>query len=148
VNCDTDGALIAVSQNGVLLGKGIATGGSVVISFQALVSTEPLAVVGTKQNYVSYRGPVQVGNGPLGIDELSAAVNMYPNPANDEVKISVSGNMLETAELVTITGQTVGTFAGSNGQLTIDLSAVAAGSYLVRLVTPNGVAVKRLEVVK
>jgi gingipain R len=148
VNCDTDGAVIAISQNGVLLGKGIASGGSAVITFPALASTEPLAVVATKQNYVSYRGPVQVGNGSLGIDELSASVNVYPNPANTEVKIFVSGSEIETAELVTITGQTVGTFAGSNGQLTIDLSAVAAGSYLVRLTTTNGVAVKRLEVVK
>jgi hypothetical protein len=73
---------------------------------------------------------------------------MYPNPANEEVNISVSGTSIESAELVTITGQAIGTFSGTNGQLTIDLSAVAAGSYLVRLTTPNGVAVKRLEVVK
>ncbi|MBI3238835.1 MAG: hypothetical protein HYZ43_08375, partial [Flavobacteriia bacterium] len=85
VNCDVEGALVAESQDNVLIGRGIVSGGMVNITFPALVSNLPLAVTATKQNYGTYQGPVQVGNGPAGIEELSNTVTMYPNPANTTV---------------------------------------------------------------
>ncbi|ASS49163.1 MAG: hypothetical protein A3D31_04455 [Candidatus Fluviicola riflensis] len=148
VNCNVEGALVAVSQDNVLIGRGFVSGGTVNITFPALVSDLPLAVTATKQNHATYQGPVQVGNGPAGIEELSNTVTMYPNPATTTVSIVSSESMIESVELVTITGQVIGTFGSTNGIATIDLSAVAAGSYLARVVTAKGIAIKRLEVVK
>src|SRR3989338_2516436 len=148
VNCNVEGALVAVSQDNVLIGRGFVSGGTVNITFPALVSDLPLAVTATKQNHATYQGPVQVGNGPAGIEELSNTVTMYPNPATTTVSIVSSESMIESVELVTITGQVIGTFGSTNGIATIDLSAVAAGSYLARVVTAKGIAIKGLEVVK
>lgn len=146
--CNVEGAVIAVSQGDVLLGKGIVAGGTVTITFPALTSDHPLAVVGTKQNYTSYRGPVQVGSGAAGINELSASVSMFPNPATQALHITGGNNTVQSAEIITLTGQTVGRFTATNGQLTADLSAMAAGSYLVRVVTTKGTTIKHLEVVR
>lgn len=149
VNCNVEGALVAISQDNVLLGKGIVSGGSVVISFPALSSeAQPLVVTATKQNYATYQAPVQVGNGPAGIDELSASVMLFPNPAQSEVMLVADGSEIVSAELVTITGQVVGQFSVAAGQTTMNVSGVSAGSYLVRIVTSNGVAVKRLEIAR
>jgi gingipain R len=148
VNCDVEGALICVSQNNQILGRATVSGGSVNSTFAALTSDQPLTVTATKQNYRPYQGPVQVGNGPLGIDELTAAINMYPNPANAQVQLVSSDNTLESAELITLTGQKAGSFVAANGQVSMDLANVAAGTYLVRIVTEKGVVTKRLEVVK
>ena len=148
VNCDVEGALVAVSQDNVLIGRGIVSGGTVNITFPALVSNLPLAVTATKQNHGTYQGPVQVGNGPAGIEELSNTVTMYPNPATTTVSIVSSESMIESVELVTITGQVIGTFSATNGSVTLDLTTVAAGSYIARVTTAKGIAIKRLEVVK
>lgn len=148
VNCDVEGALVCVSQNNQILGRATVSGGSVNITFAALTSDQPLTVTATKQNYRPYQGPVQVGNGPVGIEELTAEINMYPNPANALVQLVSSDNMLESAELLTLTGQKAGSFVAANGHITMDLANVSAGTYLVRIVTGKGIVTKRLEVVK
>jgi len=147
VNCDTEGALVAITQDNVLIGKGIVAGGTVTINFPALVSNLPLAVTATKQNYRPYQGPVQVGNGGLGLEELTASIALYPNPANGTVTIDATDFSVSQVELVSITGQTIGAFK-STGLLTIDLSGVAAGSYLVRIATEKGMVIKHLEVIR
>lgn len=147
VNCDVEGALVAVSQDNVLIGRGIVSGGTVNITFPALVSNLPLAITATKQNHATYQGPVQVGNGPAGIEELSNTVTMYPNPATTTVSIVSSESMIESVELISVTGQVIGTFTATNGIVTVDLTGVAAGSYLARVATAKGIAIKRLEVV-
>lgn len=150
VNCDVDGAEVAISQNHVLIGKGTVSGGNVQIPFDALVSDQPLTVTATKQNYRPYQGPVQVGNGPLGVsEELAATVLIYPNPASAIFTVEGINNTVESAELFTIAGQSAGIAAqGINGTVQLDASAVAAGSYLLRIVTPKGVAMKRIEILR
>jgi hypothetical protein len=56
--------------------------------------------------------------------------------------------MIESVELVTLAGQVIGTFGVANGVATLDVSTIAAGSYIARVTTAKGIAIKRLEVVK
>lgn len=61
VNCDVEGALISVSQNGILLGTGIVDSGKVVVYFDEGISEiENLTVTATAHNYLPYQGPVSV----------------------------------------------------------------------------------------
>ena len=149
VNGNTDGAVVAITQDHVLLGKGIITGGTVTITFDALTSDLPLVVTATKQNYGASQTPVQVGNGPLGLDELSASITVYPNPASGELTIAASNGMLEKAELFTLTGQSAGAYSlVENGTLKMNVSGIAAGSYLVRISTPKGIVMKHIEIIR
>lgn len=73
----------------------------------------------------------------LGLDQNHLnAISIYPNPASDEVKIDFSGIESETIslELLDMTGKVIQTqlkLSGSQG--VFDLSAVAQGSYQIRI---------------
>jgi len=149
VNCSVNGALVAVSQGHVLIGKAIVSGGVANITFDALTSDLPLTVIGTKQNYASASAPVQVANGALGIEELELSIALYPNPASTALTIQSLNTTIESAELFTLTGQAAGMVAqAQNGTVKMDVSGIAAGSYLVRITTPNGITMKRVEIVR
>lgn len=148
VSCDVEGALVAISQENVLLGKGIVAGGSVTINFPSLATNMPLVVTATKQNHGTYQGPVQVGNGPAGLDELEASIVVYPNPSSDIVTVISSGGTLEQVELINAAGQVISTHAANGMPLTIQLNNLSAGSYFAKVITSSGVVMKRVEVVK
>lgn len=75
-----------------------------------------------------------------GINEVAEAnVSVYPNPTNDV--INVKGEGISLIEVMDVNGRTVAT---RNNAGTIDLSDFAAGVYMVRTVTTDGVATKRI----
>ncbi len=101
----------------------------------------------TAQGYKPFfRGVGEIGVGIHGVD-LSSAVTLSPNPATDRCTVSTPG--LLRVELLDLTGRTVGSSTRSTlNTCTLDLSAVPAGLYLLRLSTNDGVAVKKLIVTK
>lgn len=60
VQCNVNDALIALSQNGQLLGTSIVSGGQALVSFNALNSLDTIKVVATAFNYKPYIGNIQV----------------------------------------------------------------------------------------
>ncbi len=61
VNCDVEGALISITQDGILLGTGIIDNGEVTVSFnESITSVEDLKVTATAFNHIPYQGPVLV----------------------------------------------------------------------------------------
>ena len=82
---------------------------------------------------------------PLGIDEVAdAAVTVSPNPATDRCTVSADG--LQRVMLVGVTGQTMCVAEASADSVTLDLQAVPAGFYLLRIQTADGACVKKLVV--
>jgi gingipain R len=61
VNCSTEGALICITQNNVILGTGYVSGGVAVITVPAISGSTDLLVTGTNQNYAAYQGPITIG---------------------------------------------------------------------------------------
>jgi len=84
----------------------------------------------------------------LGIGEAAwaAALTMSPNPATDEVRIEGFGDAGLQADVMDVQGRRVAcrTAPEGSGQLTLDVSHLPAGIYLVRLATPQGTATRRL----
>jgi pectate lyase len=66
---------------------------------------------------------------------------LHPNPANEVVMISTD-KTIDKIAVYTLTGQLVKEVIGN--QKTIDISALAAGNYLVKVVTANQVLASRL----
>lgn len=71
----------------------------------------------------------------VGIDEPAIVANVYPNPATSHINVDVEG--LVSIEAFTLQGQRVA-FAHNTHQL--DIRALSAGTYMLRITTAEGVA--------
>ncbi|NQX78865.1 T9SS type A sorting domain-containing protein, partial [Gilvibacter sp.] len=83
----------------------------------------------------------------LSVDEFTEAqVVLYPNPAGDQLQIQWNANeALESIQIFDITGKQVLTQTmNQNAGLTLDVSELATGLYVVKLQSAAGTAVKRL----
>ena len=79
------------------------------------------------------------------IEDKEVRCNIYPNPANDRLFIEAESEINEVA-IYTITGVIVGQQTTDNGQqsLSIDLSKLNAGIYIVKINTEKGNIVKQI----
>lgn len=76
-----------------------------------------------------------------GIEEISEnEINIYPNPATSTLRIS-SSDMINEVAIYNLQGQLVQT---ENGNVqSVNISNLAPGSYIARIVTENGITNKR-----
>jgi hypothetical protein len=81
-------------------------------------------------------GPSVVGDQ----GELTKLLRVYPNPANDLLKVEMAGYESErfTYSIVNITGKRFGSGELRNGQ--VNIAALAAGQYTLMLRSKNGVS--------
>lgn len=147
VSCDVEDATVAISQAGVLLGFEKVVGGTATVTFPAIVSSEPLLVTATKQNYRPYQGPITVTNSGVGTDEFDySTITVYPNPANEFVTINWSNaetpNRIElwdaTGKLILVENQFSGNFVQFN------LSGLAPGVFVLKVESSNGSQISKL----
>jgi gingipain R len=88
VSCAVEGALICISQNNIILGTAIVSGGSVTITFPSINNSAPLLVTATQQNHGIYQGNISINNSSNELNELSDhLMKIYPNPNNGEFVI-------------------------------------------------------------
>ncbi|MBO7572441.1 MAG: T9SS type A sorting domain-containing protein [Bacteroidales bacterium] len=73
-------------------------------------------------------------------------INMYPNPSNGIVNFSNVENA--TIEVYNMMGQVVASESNVNDNASIDLSGVANGNYIVRIVKNDEIATSKLSIVK
>lgn len=73
---------------------------------------------------------------------LTSAIRVYPNPSNGvfSVELPISGEI----SIVTITGRQVFSTMADQGVTRVDLGNLAAGMYMVRVMTEEGLAVKKI----
>jgi len=144
VNCDVEDCMIAVSQNNVLLGTAMSSGGGATVNFPALVTNDPILVTVTKQNHISYQDAVQVGNGPVGLNENLDLFTVYPVPTADQLTVQTNSSSLETIELLDMNGVVVASIkASNNGTTNISVGHLAAGNYVMKL-SGNGITSRKL----
>ena len=81
------------------------------------------------------------------IDEAATkGLQIYPNPAQNEIFIQ-SDLHIEKVEIVDFAGRTVETHGCAslqNGTVTINISTIPQGVYMVKVYTDNGVAVRKI----
>lgn len=74
-------------------------------------------------------------------------LKIYPNPGNDKLSIETNNASWQTLQVYDITGKLVLT-QSINGNTTINTSALNEGVYNVSIISTNGVANKRLVIVR
>ena len=78
---------------------------------------------------------------------LAPVLTLRPNPATTQVQIHLTAGTLNQVMVQDQLGRTVLQTASLNGDV-LDISSLAAGSYVVRVTTESGVATQRLAVVR
>jgi hypothetical protein len=142
VNCNVEGAYIALTVDGKIIGTGYVTGGKVDIKFNNPINTDAVInVTGTNFNYSPYMGQVIIGKA-TGVKELDndAFFNVYPNPNEGTFNVSFEINKpaAYTLELKNTLGQVVysenlpSDFAGQYSKL-INISEYSKGIYTLSL---------------
>ena len=71
---------------------------------------------------------------PVSIDQAEeGTISLYPNPANNVLNIALQGTEVNEAVVIDIYGKTVARTTVSNGNNTLNISALPAGLYFVQL---------------
>lgn len=137
VQCEVEGALVAATMDGALLGRGWVTNGQLVLGFEQPV-TEPgtLLLTGTAFNHIPYQAEVQVvpAEGPYVVDESVVVWDASGPVANNGNGLAESGEALELEVWVTNVGvdtafNVTGTLASSDALVaSVSADAVAFGT--------------------
>ncbi|MCF8415741.1 MAG: T9SS type A sorting domain-containing protein [Crocinitomicaceae bacterium] len=80
----------------------------------------------------------------LGEIDLSNAVSIYPNPANETVTVFANNLDVTKIELLNIAGQVISTVTETASTTKLNVSQIASGVYLVKTYTTEGTATKQL----
>lgn len=84
-------------------------------------------------------------DGPLGITEnQSTNFNVYPNPAQDAITISIPGATVSSSYLYDMNGRLVKSLNGNNERMQMNLEGLAPGIYLLRVESGNTVRQLRI----
>jgi hypothetical protein len=103
-----------------------------------LANTQYLFVA--TENNGLFRNNLNVGQAEVKLPALS--VLAYPNPAYDAVRFDVPATSPVTLQLIDLQGRVV--LTQTHLQPLFDVSAVARGLYIYRLITPEGTATGKL----
>jgi hypothetical protein len=142
VDCNVEGAYIALTVGNKIIGTGYVTGGKVDIKFTNPITTDAVInVTGTAFNYSPYFGQVIIGNATNveTIDNVSS-FDVYPNPSESSVTVSfgIQQRSNYTLELKNMLGQIVfseslpSDFVGQYNKQ-IDIASYGKGVYTLSL---------------
>ena len=81
---------------------------------------------------------------PDAIDELENNLKIYPNPANDFIKLSAVGYQLSVIKIYNYLGILVGEFEANSNEIEINISNYNSGVYFIEINTENGNNIKRI----
>lgn len=82
----------------------------------------------------------------VGIAELGEKyINMYPNPANDNVTIETKSN-IKNINLYDLNGRKVYSTALDNNSVTLNVDFLNSGLYIVNITTENGEIIEKLNI--
>lgn len=156
VSSNVEGAYICLTVNHQIIGTGTISGGSTLISFNALSISDTVTVAGTAFNYIPYLGEVTVLNISLPLDAQLFKIISPASTYNCENLSIVPNVVLKNMGLTTLTSAEIKyTFDGApvstinwTGNLaslasdTISLAAIilSAGihTYEANVTSPNG----------
>lgn len=159
---------LALGQSTTLLNANITVPVDITTTFElcATLSDDPSTQVQIEGNAisVSYIDPDASNNttcntltilvdDPSGIKETAdatAALLLYPNPANNKVTLSYTdGGRILSARIFNVLGAEVYHAKGSGtSEQTIDVQQLANGTYLLHIDTDKGVAVRKLNIIR
>ncbi len=88
---------------------------------------------------------ITVSTKNVGVDEYTeTTVSVYPNPTDGQFTIYNGQSIMNTVVVYDVYGKLLSTISANGSTVEVDLSRYAAGVYLLRVSTENGVVTKRI----
>ena len=86
-----------------------------------------------------------LANPVAGINEYTApeAVNVYPNPAQNEINFAMETSKAAEVKVYDVTGRLIGTYAINGNNAKLDVSNLANGAYTFALSGKDGAILNR-----
>lgn len=78
------------------------------------------------------------------VKDLSSLIQVYPNPAVDNVRINSMGTNLQQISVYDLKGRNVMTENVNSNEINLSVSDLSSGIYILKVKTNEGTAVKRL----
>lgn len=130
-----NGTRVGLYYQGKYLASGYTAGGSVQLTFPPLTSlTDTLFITGTLQNYAPYRGIVRVVDFPASVADLNAlSVQVFPNPAHDELVLEMPNQAMEHIEILDLSGKMVQRISPEAKSYRMDIRCLKPGTYSARV---------------
>lgn len=155
VNCDVEGAFIALTINHQIIGTGYASGGSATISFTTLTQIDTITVAATAFNYIPYIGTVLIVNSvqndatPLAIIQPQSNYNCSGITVNPTVVLENMGinNLTSVTVDCQYDGSSIGVLQWTGNLASFETDTLvfssitlAAGTHTIEFITslPNG----------
>jgi len=135
------------SFSSYLWSTGATTSNIVVGSGVTTVGSQNYSVTVTADNGCEGEDAVSVEYSMcVGIDEdiANSNVNLFPNPANDLVTFTAEGSTIAEVQIFDLTGKMIYANYPSSSRLEVNTSNYASGTYIVKVITENESASRRL----
>ena len=104
VNVDVENALVAISRNGILLGKSTVSAGIAQVNFEAINSLDSLTVTVTAFNYIPYQGKVAINTPSEAFVVIDAAT--INDPTGNQNQLADYNETINLGVVLTNLGQT------------------------------------------
>jgi hypothetical protein len=115
--------------------------------YQNSSTGEPTWYYGFDDIAVTFHAGEGVSEGVVNVEEnIAGEISIYPNPSNGIVNFTNVENA--TIEVFNMMGQVVASESNVSENASIDLSGVANGNYIVRIVKDGAIATSKLNIVK
>lgn len=94
----------------------------------------------------NYQNPKSVTvTDPTGIEENGEdALSIYPNPANDVIRITSASPVMERVEMFDLTGKQVYSAINVRSGAEINIANLTGGVYMLRIVTDEGILTRKV----
>ena len=79
-----------------------------------------------------------------GITNNSAKIKIFPNPASDYIKISLSQTQKYELQVIDVCGKTLINKTGTDNKLTVNVSKFAKGIYIINVTVDNTTVTKKI----
>ena len=135
VQCVEENALIGLYYEDDFLASAVVQNGKATFIFPAVLNLDTIFVTGTKQNFQSYSGIVEVTNEtPFSVNDLAKYnIQVYPNPATDIILIEDKNNVIQYIELFDLNGRKI----TSTQDNKISVMSLPSGLYQLKIHTKD-----------
>jgi len=140
INCDAEGAYIAITDDNIIMGTGYVNNGFVTITFDPVNNPDTLQITATAFNYSPYLGSIAViqatGEYTYSSSVITENISVYPNPAKDDI------NILFSLEEPSYVKASITNISGSETYMILDEITYKKGKHLSNIDTkgyPSGI---------